>query len=506
MENAQELEVDASGNVKQLAMGPAIRSLGYVFWIVGAMEMVERLAFYGVQAVASLYATDPVSKHGLGITIGQYGTIAMVWAITQSLVPAFTGGLSDRYGYKETIFLSTVVKIIGYILMASFPTYYGFMAGAVVLAAGTAIFKPGIQGTLVNATNRTNSSIAWGIFYQTVNIGGFLGPLVAGYMRKMDWKYVFFSCAAAICCNFLLLLTYREPKKEERLERARLAKEGKGAEASLWRESLRELAKPQVFLYILAFSGFWFMFWSIFTILTNHIQDWVDTRGIVNTLFGAGGPTSGVVKFFVNMNKEGTEILPEGMLNLNAGLIMTTCFFFGWLSGKMDTIKSIVIGTLLATLSMVLSGYSSVGWLSVFAILTFSVGEMLSSPQFNEFIGNLAPSDKKAMYLGFKEIAVAIGWGIEGKVGPWLYDHYASKERFSHELLAERGITGVPQGEAFQKLMEVTGQEKWALTGELYRTHNPSIVWYVMACVGVVSALGIYMYGRWMRSYRLRMA
>jgi len=35
---------------------------------------------------------------------------------------------------------------------------------------------PGIQGTLVKATTRANSSMVWGIFYQTVNIGGFLGP------------------------------------------------------------------------------------------------------------------------------------------------------------------------------------------------------------------------------------------------------------------------------------------------------------------------------------------
>ena len=37
----------------------------------------------------------------------------MVWAFVQSFLPIFTGGLSDRYGYKQTIFLSTVLKILG---------------------------------------------------------------------------------------------------------------------------------------------------------------------------------------------------------------------------------------------------------------------------------------------------------------------------------------------------------------------------------------------------------
>ena len=41
-------------DVKQLGLFAAIASLSYVFWIVGALEMVERLAFYGVKAVAAL--------------------------------------------------------------------------------------------------------------------------------------------------------------------------------------------------------------------------------------------------------------------------------------------------------------------------------------------------------------------------------------------------------------------------------------------------------------------
>lgn len=234
---------DALQDVKQLGMFAAIASLGYVFWVVGAMEMVERLAYYGVKAVATLYAKAPVSAGGLGLTMSTFSDILMSWAIVQSILPVFTGGLSDRYGYKESIFVSTVIKIIGYLVMAFFPSYWGFMGGAVLLASGTAVFKPGIQGTLVNATNRKNSSMAWGVFYQTVNIGGFLGPLVAGAMRKMAWQNVFFACAAIICVNFLLLLIYKEPGKEERLARRKAVKSGAVKERDLVRESLKELSK-----------------------------------------------------------------------------------------------------------------------------------------------------------------------------------------------------------------------------------------------------------------------
>jgi len=489
-------------NVKQLGFTAAIVTLGYVFWICGAMEMVERLAFYGVKAVATLYAKDPVSHGGLGITMDEFGTVLMVWAFIQSLLPVVTGGLSDRYGYKETLFVSTVVKICAYLVMAFFPSYWGFFAGAMLLATGTAIFKPGIQGTLVNATKPENSSMAWGIFYQTVNIGGFMGPLVAGFMRKMDWSNVFFACAGIICLNFFLLLAYKEPGKAERLERAKAYKDGTLSRESLVSESLHELAKPHVWVYLAIFSGFWFMFNALFDVLPAHIDDWVDTSDIVKTLFGSGGTDSAFIKFFIVMSDDGTHILPEGMLNLNAGLIMLTCFIFAYIGGRFRATTSMVIGTLLATVALFLSGYSSAGWVSVGAILIFSVGEMLSSPKFSEFIGNFAPADKKAMYLGFSQIPLAIGWTLEGKFGPMLYGIYASKDNFSRVMLEEKGmsagdVAAIPNGEAFTELVKYTGETPRALTDLLYSTHSVGTVWYIMGCIGILSAVGIAIYGRW---------
>jgi proton-dependent oligopeptide transporter, POT family len=481
-------------DVKQLGLVAAIGSLSYVFWICGGMEMIERLAYYGVKAVASLYAVAPAKDGGLGVNLGKFGNILAVWALFQSFVPALTGGLSDRYGYKRTIFASTVVKISGYLTMAFFPTYWGFFVGAILLATGTAIFKPGLQGTLVKATKRENSSMAWGIFYQTVNIGGFLGPLVAGYMRKLAWRNVFLACAAIICMNFFMLLTYKEPQKDERQREQ---------QKSLVIESIEELLKPHVWVYLLIFSGFWFMFNALFDVLPNHIQDWVDTRGIVAALFGGHGTESAFVKFFIVMNKDGTEIQPEGLLNINAGMIMLTCFLFASLSGKMRATTSMMVGTLFASLSLCVSGYSALGFLSVLAIMIFSVGEMLSSPKFSEFIGNFAPSDKKAMYLGFSQVPLAIGWTLEGKVGPVLYDHYGSKENFARQMLGEKGllpqaaIDQIKEGEAFTKLVELTHLDKWEVTSQLYRAHNPGVVWYIMAAVGVVTAIAIYFYGRW---------
>ncbi|MCP4414560.1 MAG: peptide MFS transporter [Gammaproteobacteria bacterium] len=493
--------------VKQLSMFAAIGSLSYVFWLVGGMEMIERLAYYGVKASAGLYAKTAASEGGLGISLSDYGLITMTWALVQTFVPVLTGGISDRVGYKETIATSTVIKISGYLTMAFFPSFWGFMTGAILLATGTGIFKPGIQGTLVLATGRNNSSMAWGIFYQTVNIGGFLGPILAGHFRQLAWENVFFVCAAIISLNFLCLLVYKEPGKEERLERNRKIKSGELQQEALWKSALAELTKPIVVWYMLVFSGFWFMFNALFDVLPIHIQEWVDTSIIVTDLFGDSGVQSSFLKTVLTMSNDGSRILPEGMININAFLIMTTCFLLAAFSGKFRVTTSMLMGAIASCATMAFLGMTAGAWTAAFAIALFSVGEMLISPKKNEFMGNIAPEGKKAMYLGFVMLPQGIGWTLEGYWGPRLYEIYASKDIFAKDLLAERGmsvseITKIPQGEGFSTLVNFTGETAQSLTQLLYQTHNVGMAWYIIGGIGSLSAVGIFLYGRWL--YKLQ--
>jgi proton-dependent oligopeptide transporter, POT family len=493
-------------DVKQLGLWAAIASLSYVFWICGAMEMVERLAFYGVRAVATIYATQAWSEGGLGVTMATYGTLLLCWNLVQSLIPVATGGLSDRYGYKETIFASTIIKALGYLVMAWFHSYWGFFAGAMLLATGTAIFKPGVQGTLIKATNRRNSSMAWGIFYQTVNIGGWIGPLIALHMRHLAWKYVFYINAAVICCNFLLLLTYREPGKEERLARQQRLRAGTGKQRSLVLEALTELKKPHLALYLVIFSVWWLMFPMLWDVLPRYIADWVDTAPMVQFLFGAEGTRSGVWQFLLGMDKEGRSIEPEGIVNINAGLIMLTCFLFAGLSARMRATTSLTLGTVLIVIALAIFGATNRIGFAVLAMIIFSMGEMLASPKFSEFLGNIAPPDKKAMWIGFSHVPILMGWAIEGKLGPQLYHIFSAKDEFARQMLVDRGLSpgqvteqALPIGEAFKKLVEVTGDSPAHLTQLLYQSHHVGLTWYVFAAIGVASAIMIYAYGRWIQ-------
>jgi len=506
----KNLQTTTVKDVEQLGTFAAVASLSYVFWICGGMEMVERLAYYGVRQSSGIYVTASTASGGLGMLESDLGIVFLIWALVQTFVPVLTGGISDRVGYKETIFASTVFKILGYLIMGFFPSFWGFTVGAIVLAFGTGIFKPGIQATISNSTNRKNSSVAWGVFYQTVNIGGALGPMVAVSLRQLSWDLLFFTCAAIISLNFLLLLTYKEPDKEARLAHRQKVKNGEISEKNLAIDSLKEIANPILLWYVLLFSGFWFMLMAFWDVAPLYFRDWVDTSAMVSQIFGDGGTNNPIWIFFWGMSKDGTQILPEGLVNLNAILIMLICFLVAGFSAKLRATTSMAIGTFLASAALITFGGFNLAWIIVAGVVIFSLGEMLSSPKCSEYLANIAPREKKAMYLGFSQLPLGIGWIAESYLGPFLYGKYSSKDMLARAALEDGGmttadITAIPVREAFDVLVSTTGQSAEILTAQLYASHNIGAIWYIMGTVGIISAFGMYVYGRWTYRYAMQL-
>jgi hypothetical protein len=305
-----------------------------------------------------------------------------------------------------------------------------------------------------------------------------------------------------------MLLLYKEPGKAERLARAEESKATGEVKKSLWRESLHEFKQAHLIYYTLIFSGFWFMFMALFEVLPVHIRDWIDTTTIVSSLFGENGTESTTWRNALGMTPDGLSILPEGIMNLNFGMIMLTCFIFAGVAQRLGTMNSLVVGTFLCSGALFMIGGVNVAWFLVLAIFTFSMGEMLASPTSYKLIGNIAPHDKKAMYLGFKDLPLGIGWVAESYVGPMLYDKYAAKETLSKAMLCDdyqyssAALNEIPQGEYFSYLIKASSYTDNQLTTLLYQQNNIGIVWFVMAAVGVCSAFGLVIYSRWIISAR----
>jgi len=185
------------------------------FWVANTMEIFERMAWYGFFAVSSLYITGAVSEGGLGFSDEDRGVLQGVVTFFLYLFPVVTGALADRYGFKKMLLASFLVLTPAYFFLGQFKTFPTFFLAFMLVAIGAGMFKPVIIGTVTKTTNDKTSSIGFGIFYMMVNIGGFIGPIIAGIVRALDWNYVFIASASWIAINIVLvMLFYNEPTSE----------------------------------------------------------------------------------------------------------------------------------------------------------------------------------------------------------------------------------------------------------------------------------------------------
>jgi dipeptide/tripeptide permease len=482
------------------------KSFGVIYWLANWMELVERFAYYGVRVVLPVFMVAAFEQGGPEFTHIQKGTIYSIWAIVQSFIPILSGSFADRYGYKLNIAISTVLKIVGYLLMGyciylaeamggmslseARPlgidmTYEIFFAGAMFLAFGTAIFKPGVQGLIANQMPKGAASLGWGMFYQMVNIGGFIGPLIAGYLRILKWEYVFLVCAAGIALNFLPLLFFKEPAKPGQ-------DEGKSTAQMLY-DAMRGLLEPRLFFFTISFAGFWLMFYQLFDILPNFINDWIDSRAAAQALegfFGAGN---------IPLTTSG-NLTQEWIINFNALLISFMAFAMGYLTGKMKSLHAIILGIGVSAFGIYALGMDMSGYWILGAIAVFSMGEMAASPTKMRYLAGIAPPGKEGQYMGYVNFTVGIGWSVGSIVAGHLYQEGGDKVVLARRYLVEHlgqakeAVANISKNDLLPFFEKTAGMDEWGTRQLLWDTYEPYSMWLIFTWIGVASMVAIICY------------
>ncbi len=473
-------------STEKLTFLDQVKALSWPFWVVNIMEMIERLAYYGVRVVIPIYIAQANEPGGLHFTQAQKGEIFMAWALVQSVLPVFTGGFADRYGYKRQIVAAIVLKAAGYTLMATQREYWPFFFGCMTLAAGTAVFKPPIQGTFVKTLNEKTSGVGWGFFYQVVNVGAWLGPPFAHFLYGYSWATVFYGCAVIVSLNVLWLFSYKEVDS------------GADKSTSVWhviKVTSANILNARLILFILIMSAFWASFTQLFDMMPNFIVDWVDSASLARHL----------PDFMLARDVgRGPQVAQEWIINFNPSLIVLFVVPLSYLVNQyMRRLSSIFLGILVASVGIVVAGSSQSIYMTLIGIAAFSVGEMLCSPKMNEYLGVIAPKDKKALFMGYANIPFAIGWGYGAFAGGQIYGRLGEKATLALKYLSEElKLADLPERtEAFGKLVELTHSTPAEATKLLWEKYDPGQVWLPFLYAGLVSALALMIYNHFAKKW-----
>ncbi|MBU1984123.1 MFS transporter [bacterium] len=469
-----------------------IRHLGSNFWVANWIEANERLAFFSVRAIAPLYMVAAVANNGLAMSYSEKGLIYMIWALVQCLVPMVSGGFTDEYGYKKSLYVAFTINIAGYLTFAFASGFWMALAASCLIGLGTAIFKPPVQGTIAKASTKENSSIAWGFFYWMVNVGGTLAPFFAAILRgENNWQLVFICAAGITLFNFIpALFFYKEPERTSSGPRKTIGQ--------TFMETMGTLRDKNFMVFLLIFSGFWFMFMQLWDLLPNFIDEWVVSRDVAPYFRAI---SDGLVL-------ENGNVKPEMLINIDSAAIIVLMLPIAWLTGKFHPMIALIGGMVISLVGFFLSGFTNIGFIVALSIFIFAIGEMWCSPKFSEYIGLTAPADKKALYMGYSNIPFAIGWAGGNLVSGFLYENLGSKLRFAREYLVNQlgmdqaQAAAIPQDKVMETMASMLNGGAGATTEEatriLWNMHQPWMVWAILTAVGLVST--ILMIGYYIRS------
>lgn len=442
------------------------------FWAANTMEIFERMAWYGFFAVSSLYISGSVESGGLGFSHEDRGVLQGVVTFFLYLFPVVSGTLADRYGFKRVLFVAFLILTPAYYLLGQFTSFPTFFLAYMLVALGAGTFKPVIIGTISKTTDDRTSSMGFGIFYMMVNIGGFIGPIVAGIVRAISWEYVFIASSIWISFNFIILaFFYKDPVDTTKASEKKLKDTFAGmvevlgngrfflyvfgllvilvlgskftsdntltwgniiwisliwsainfgldfflrknkSEEKIWLLQPMKLGDWKFGLFLLLMSGFWTSFNQIFYTLNLYIQDFVDTSDLMSASVSVMhfiGLGNYIQGFRDSMVTTG-QINPEYIININAGAIIVFQVLVSYLVTKLKPFTTIFFGTLITVVSFTVLIWGTTGWVVVAGLLIFSFGEMMASPKSKEYTGKIAPPDKVAMYMGYFYWCVALG-------------------------------------------------------------------------------------------------
>ncbi|SEK93144.1 MFS transporter, DHA1 family, tetracycline resistance protein [Pseudoxanthomonas sp. GM95] len=136
------------------------------------------------------------------------GVFVALWALMQFLVSPIVGSLSDRYGRRPVILLSTAGLAVDYLLMAVAPNLWWLAAGRIVSGITTASFTT-VYAYMADITTPENRARGYGLIGAAFSAGFVAGPLLGGVLGEWSPRAPFWAAAAmsalAFCYGLFVL-------------------------------------------------------------------------------------------------------------------------------------------------------------------------------------------------------------------------------------------------------------------------------------------------------------
>lgn len=461
------------------------------FWASNTIELFERWAWYGFYMAFALYLVNSKDTGALGLSQAEKSVIMGTGSMLLYFLPVITGAIADKLGYKRILYLSFALYVTGFYMIKSFDTFGMMFFAFVWTCVGGAFFKPIISAMISRNTTDETASIGFGIFYMMVNIGGFIGPFFAGIFMQKSWDYVFYMSMVTIGINFLVtMFFFKEPQVQD--NKGSLGKNIGQAFYNIW----VTLKNWRYVLFLAIMVVFWAAFNQLYYSFPVFIEQWVDSSEIYRGIESVWPWLAHSIG-----TAEGT-ITTVTLTSMDSFFIIVFQIAVSALVMRFKPLSAMMGGILVLSGGLMMMFSTQSGWMILLGILIFGLGEMSSSPKFTEYVGRIAPPDKKALYMGTSFLPYAGGHALAGWLSGDIYEKTSDKIYLLQQEIAKRGISLPEISETYSKndffneaaaKMVMTKQE---LTNFIWAEYHPSNIWLVYSGVAVLSVVLLFVYDR----------
>jgi dipeptide/tripeptide permease len=433
------------------------------FWVANSVELFERLAYYAVFIVITLYLSNV-----WGFTDIEAGIISGIFSATLYLLPTFAGAYADKIGFRSAIMIAFGLLTLGYAGLGLLPTllesaglvnyemtttFFGLDTSPLrwtilpvltLIVIGGSFIKAVITGTVARETTSSNRARGYAVFYMMVNIGAFMGKTVVDPLRKSlgDQGLVylnFFSASMTLVALITVFFFYKSVKTEG---------QGKSFK-ELGQGLLKVVGNGRLIVLILIISGFWMIQSQMYATMPKYVIRMI-----------------------------GLDASPGWYANVNPLVVFVTVNFVTSFMKKRTALTSMTIGMLIIPLSALAMSFGTligsdyvlglhpVAFMMIVGIAMQAIAESFISPRYLEYFSMQAPKGEEGLYLGFSHLHSFVSYLFAFGLSGFLLDKYCPDPR------------------------TFTSTADYAAA-----TSHAHYIWFVFVGIGLISAIALLIYG-----------
>ena len=393
----------------------AAKGFTRAFWVSNTVELFERMAYYAVFIVLTIYLSSILGFNDLEASM-----ISGLFSGGLYLLPIFSGAYADKIGFRQSMIIAFSLLSIGYLGLGTLPTLlesaglvtYGEVTRfsglpdsnarwmivpiLTILMIGGSFIKSIISASVAKETTEATRARGYSIFYMMVNIGAFTGKTIIDPLRNLigEQAYIYinyFSGAMTILALLAVILFYKS---------THTAGEGKSMR-EIGQGFLRIITNWRLLILILIITGFWMVQQQLYATMPKYV-----------------------------IRMAGETAKPGWIANVNPFVVVCCVgFITRWMAKRTAIIIKVILlipemTSLPSRLPNAINN-AEIGmrnipiFIEVIAgIVIQALAECFISPRYLEYFSLQAPKGEEGMYLGFSHLhsflSSIFGFGLAG--------------------------------------------------------------------------------------------